>query len=286
LERAYNSGIEKVIITGTTLQDSKDALRLAQTLQPLSKVRLFSTAGIHPTNAADKPVGWQRELIELVSNNQNTIVAFGEMGIDNLRLQHCPLSTQMDTFIEQLQLVKAHDSRKLPLFVHCREASTQISYCFDKVWPNGEELQRSVIIHSFDGSESELKGFLERGFYISLNGCSFKQDGALQVMRKVPLSRLLLETDAPWCQITSTSAAFSLKEAYDSAKEREFKFPWWQVVKKEKHSEEAMVKGRNEPANLVQIFKVMSVLLEIPIAKLAEEVWNNAHSIFWPNQGE
>lgn len=275
LQRAYRSGVHKIIVTGTSVQDSKDAVELCNTLQPSTEVELFCTAGIHPTNAAEKAIGWQRELMQLANANPRAIVAFGEMGIDKLRLQHCPLSVQMQTFIEQLEMVKVQDERKLPLFVHCREAFEEVCECFGKVWPNGEQLERLVVIHSFDGNELELRGFLERGFYISLNGCSFKKTGALQVMQKVPVERLLLETDAPWCQITSTSQAFALKEA-------ECALPVHAVVKKEKHSPEAMVKGRNEPANLVHLVQVMSKVLEISPVELAEAVWSNVHRIFWP----
>ena len=56
---------------------------------------------------------------------------------------------------------------------------------------------RDGVVHSFDGSIEELKDLLDLNLFIGLNGCSLRTDNNLEVVRHLPLERILLETDAP-----------------------------------------------------------------------------------------
>lgn len=71
-----------------------------------------------------------------------------------------------------------------------------------------------------------------------INGCSLKTAENLQVMSGIPLERMMIETDAPYCEIRSTHAGFIHIQTS------------WQSKKKEKHEEQSTVKGRNEPCNV------------------------------------
>jgi TatD DNase family protein len=63
------------------------------------------------------------------------------------------------------------------------------------------------VVHSFDGSPAELRSLLELpSLSVGINGCSLRTEANLQVAASVPLGRLLLETDAPWCDIRQTHA--------------------------------------------------------------------------------
>lgn len=71
------------------------------------------------------------------------------------------------------------------------------------------------------------------------NGCSLKTQENLDVVKQVPVERMMIETDAPWCDIRSTHAGFKFVD---------FKLP---QVDKKKWKPDALVKGRNEPCNIV-----------------------------------
>lgn len=75
------------------------------------------------------------------------------------------------------------------------------------------------VAHSFTGTLSEMEELINMGLYIGINGCSLKTEENLEVVKKLPLERIMLETDAPWCSITSTSAAARYLPKASTAKE-------------------------------------------------------------------
>lgn len=62
------------------------------------------------------------------------------------------------------------------------------------------------VVHSFTGTAAEAARLLQLGFYIGLNGCSLRTPDGLQVARSIPRERILVETDAPYCDLKPTSA--------------------------------------------------------------------------------
>ena len=109
------------------------------------------------------------------------------------------------------------------------------------------------------------------GFYIGLNGCSLKTEANLEVVKTLPVDKLMIETDAPWCEIKPSHASFKFVQT---------KFP---SVKKEKCTEDSLVKGRNEPCCIVQVLEVISAVKNVNIDEFADKVYKNTMDLFFPS---
>ena len=64
----------------------------------------------------------------------------------------------------------------------------------------------SGVVHSFTGSKDEVKQIIELGLFIGLNGCSFKTAENLEVVKTIPVDKIMLETDSPYCEIRKSHA--------------------------------------------------------------------------------
>ncbi|KAL1501957.1 hypothetical protein ABEB36_007179 [Hypothenemus hampei] len=232
LKRSWESGLTKIIITGGSLDESRKAIDLAK-----SDDRLYATVGCHPTRCSEfetndfTPETYLQGLNDLIKNNQEKVIAFGECGLDYDRLQFCSKDVQKKYFQLQLSL---NESLRLPLFLHCRNSATDLQAILKKYSFNG-------VVHSFDGTIAEARNFIDLGFYIGLNGCSLKTEENLETVKVLPEDRLLIETDCPWCDIRPTHASYKYIRDENKA------IP---SVKKEKWTCDSMVKGRNEPINI------------------------------------
>lgn len=80
------------------------------------------------------------------------------------------------------------------------------------------------VVHSFTGDLEEMKELVEMNLFIGINGCSLKTEENLEVVKQIPVDRIMLETDCPYCDIRNSHA---------SAKYVDTKFP--QIKKKEKY---------------------------------------------------
>ncbi|KAI5710435.1 hypothetical protein M8J76_013716 [Diaphorina citri] len=264
LNRAWNAGLEKIIITGTNVEDSISSLKLAQ-----SDERLYSTVGCHPTRCSEfenDPEGYLQSLDKIIKEGGKKVVAFGEFGLDYDRVQYCPVETQLKYFRKQLDLSVTH---KLPLFLHCRNAKSDFIEIMKEYAP---KLPRKGVIHSFDGTPFQAVELTDLGFYIGINGCSLKTKENLETVKSIPEDRLLLETDCPWCEVKPSHAGF----AYIRTQHEK--------VKKEQWKPDKMVKSRNEPANIVQILEIVAAVRGVEREKLGPIIHQNTLRLFFPHE--
>ena len=186
IDRAISAGVEQILLTGTSVRSSKEALALAKEYPET----LFATAGIHPHDA--KTINTESIKILVALLKEKKVVAVGECGLDFDR-DFSPRSVQESCFHEQLSL--AEDVQK-PLFLHERAAFDR----FIAILKEHSSLPEGVV-HCFTGQLKEAKTYLEMGYYIGFTGAitDVRRFAALEeVVRYVPLDRMLIETDAPF----------------------------------------------------------------------------------------
>ncbi|KAJ0174289.1 hypothetical protein K1T71_010435 [Dendrolimus kikuchii] len=262
LQRAWAGGMERMIITGGSLGDSKKAIDLSRT-----DSRLFSTVGCHPTRCNDfiaEPENYLNDLKQLIIENKDKVVAIGECGLDYERLHFCEKDVQLKYFEYQLQLSKDFN---LPLFLHCRAAADDLVHILSK---NKDKVIGGVV-HSFDGSDNALQKILDLGLYIGINGCSLRTRENLEVASKIPSNRLMIETDCPWCEVKPTHPGY----AHVTTK--------FQTVKKEKYNPSSgnQVKGRNEPVNIVHVLEILAAITNEDADDLAMKIYENTNTLFF-----
>ncbi|TYZ68133.1 hypothetical protein PybrP1_000933 [[Pythium] brassicae (nom. inval.)] len=197
LQRAASAGLDAILVTGTSMRASHEALQLVRRVQHRSGgVALFSTVGVHPHDAKDfDPANSVAEMRTLVLENPGTVVAVGECGLDFNR-DFSPRDVQERVFRAQVELAC---ELKLPLFLHERDAhATFVSVL--QPFLDAKRLP-PVVVHCFTGSESELRKYIQMGFYIGLTGfvCMDSRGFKLRTMASsIPTDKLMIETDAPF----------------------------------------------------------------------------------------
>jgi TatD DNase family protein len=144
------------------------------------------------------------------------------------------------------------------------------------------EALRVGVVHSFTGSLEEMQELVSLGLFIGVNGCSLKTEENLAVVKAIPLSRLMLETDAPWCDLRPTHASAKyVKAALDGPAGERLKALYSPAtVKKEKHDPEKMVKGRNEPCAIGQVAAVVAGVKGLDVAEVAAVAERNTRWLF------
>jgi len=214
VQRAKNAGVQKIMVTGTSVQGSRDALRLTRLYPSV----LYCTVGVHPHDAKSWTEATEAELRALAANPE--CVAIGECGLDFNR-NFSPPETQLEVFEKQVAL--ACELQK-PLFVHEREAHSELVSILEVF---GKRLPPTVI-HCFTGSAQHAAKYLDMGFYIGLTGYVWKdksEDGVRRMLEDqlIPLDRLLLETDSPF-MYPNVRAAKVAQHVKDKLSERALQF--------------------------------------------------------------
>ena len=186
LADARSVDVQTIMVTGASLDGSREALELAQ-----DKKHLFATAGIHPHHADQGDEAGLAVIAELAQSDQ--VKAIGETGLDYFR-DFSPRDLQRQSFERHIELAK---QLELPMFLHERDAYPDF---FEQLLPHRQELS-DVVVHCFTGNEAALDAYLELDCYIGITGwiCDERRgQHLLPLVKKIPQDRLLIETDAPY----------------------------------------------------------------------------------------
>jgi TatD DNase family protein len=187
LERAADAGVRRVLITGTTVQASQAALRLAREYPG----QLYATAGVHPHHADEVDDLACQHLTALAA--EQVVVAVGECGLDYFR-DFSPRVAQQHAYHRQLEVAVRIGK---PVFLHQRDAHDD----FVSILREHLDGITGGVAHCFTGGTAEMHEYLDMGLYIGVTGwiCDERRGHALQsAVTELPLDRILLETDAPY----------------------------------------------------------------------------------------
>ena len=186
IQRAFDAGVNAMVITGTSQASSQEAQRIAREYPG----QIFSTTGVHPHDSRNCTMDTIAELRRLAGLEQ--VVAIGECGLDFNR-DFSPRPQQEKWFEAQVTLA---EELQMPLFLHERDADQRFCEILTAV-------RKSVpaVVHCFTGSRESLKMYLDMGLHIGITGwiCDERRGRSLrELVREIPLDRLMIETDAPF----------------------------------------------------------------------------------------
>jgi TatD DNase family protein len=185
IQRALNVGVQRMLLPNIDSHTVDKVFALAERYPD----SCFPMMGLHPTSVKDN---YQEEL-KLIEKelDPGKIIAIGETGID-LYWEKSFLQQQEKVFRTQIGWAQDMD---LPLVIHARESFPEIFSYLDSAGGPGLK----GVFHSFTGTVENLQHALSYDFMIGINGIvTFKNSGLAEVVKSIPMHRLLLETDAPF----------------------------------------------------------------------------------------
>lgn len=187
IARAVETGLERMIVPGTNMESSIKAVEVAEKYP-----QVFAAVGVHP-HEADKVTPEEIEEIEKLALSKEKIVAVGEIGLDYYR-NFSSHENQKKLFTSLVEFAREHD---FPVIVHSREAEEDVL----KILKSKREFNfLRGVLHCFSGDKDFLKEVLAMNFYVSFAGnITFPKANSLrELIKDIPIERLLLETDSPY----------------------------------------------------------------------------------------
>lgn len=186
IERARENGVCMILNAGNNLNELDNQLKLSEKY-PF----IYSAVGVHPHNAEEYPDLKAEVLIEKAKHKK--IIGIGETGLDYY-YDYAPRDLQIKLLREH---IKAAQETGLPIIIHNRESDDDMMSELEKAY---KEKPFGGVIHCFSSSQKLADFALSIGFYLSASGMiTFNKCSELRdIFEKVPLNRLLVETDSPF----------------------------------------------------------------------------------------
>ena len=308
LERAKRVGVREILVTAGTLEEAKAAASKCRMWNEKSFrkssnsisnddreegeededgsegvfPKMYSTVGVHPTRCDEfeekydgSPERYLEALKTVVRENADVVKAIGECGLDYDRLHFCEKETQKKYFQFQFELAKEFD---LPLFLHSRNSREDF---YEILKRNVKHLRKGAVVHSFTGTREEFEELLalDDKIYIGVNGCSLKTEENVNVVQSIPLNRMLLETDAPWCAVKKTHFGNTFLEGGENSNRIQTLFGT--SVKPKKWQKGSMIKDRSEPCQIATVCEIVAGCKETSYEDVAEACYRNSRDLFF-----
>lgn len=180
IEKAHSKGLVAMLITGCTKEENEEILHIASHFD-----YTFPVIGIHPNYASGKNDG---DIIrkQLTKN----VVAIGEIGLDYY-YNTISKEKQKESFISQIQVARENN---IPVVIHMRDSYEDLY----QIIKDNKDVK--FMIHTFSGDLDWAKKFYELGCYFSISGISTYKNAikTVEVIKWLPVERILTETDAPY----------------------------------------------------------------------------------------
>lgn len=249
-QRAKEAGVNKIICVGTSVEASRKCVEIAEKFSD-AQLQIYATVGIHAQEGKGdiNKFGFHYiNIMKKIVESSRKVVAIGESGLDyflenkdkRIRTSEEDKKFQEELFEAQIGLAV---ELGLPILIHCRNAWEEtfslLSTDYRLPTPPG-------LFHSWTGDWGAAKKALDLGFYISFSGIvTFKNAPTVQeVARKMPLERMLLETDSPFL------------------------------------SPHPLRGSPNEPKNVRIVAEFIAQLRNLPVERIAEITSRNAGRLF------
>ena len=182
IEHCQQLGLTHIIVPGVTANTWQHLLHICQ-----QSDMLYPALGLHPTFMKQHHPKHLAQLKQLITTHHT--VAIGEIGLD-FYLENHDKKSQLELFCEQLQIAK---EMELPVILHVRKAHDQTIKLLKQYALKGG------IVHAFNGSEQQAQQYIKLGFLLGVGGVITHEKATRlrQLFSHLPLSALVLETDAP-----------------------------------------------------------------------------------------
>ncbi len=231
LQNAYNNDVKKIILPNIDSGTIKRLMDLSNSYPHIC----YPLMGLHPTSVS-KDYKEELSAVEYWLDKYK-FYGIGEIGID-LYWDTTYLKEQLDAFRYQIKLAK---SLNLPIVIHVRDSFNEVY----SVVQDEQDGTLNGIFHCFSGDEIEAQKVIDVGFMLGIGGVvTFKNSNLNQVIEKVDLKNLVLETDAPYL------------------------------------SPEPKRGRRNESSFLVYVAQKVSEIYQLPLKEVADITTTNARSLF------
>ena len=185
IERAAEVGVTKILLPNIDAASIAGISHLVDTYPNIC----YRMMGLHPCSVKE---GYVQELAAIKAElDSKPCIAVGEIGID-LYWDKSTQNIQELAFIEQCNWALAAN---LPIVIHSRDSTTILLDLLDLHFPNGI----AGVFHCFGGTEEEAQRIIDRNMYVGIGGVvTFKNTTLRDVLKKVPIERVVLETDSPY----------------------------------------------------------------------------------------
>eukprot|EP00357_Protocruzia_adherens_P003185 CAMPEP_0114976902 /NCGR_PEP_ID=MMETSP0216-20121206/2933_1 /TAXON_ID=223996 /ORGANISM="Protocruzia adherens, Strain Boccale" /LENGTH=308 /DNA_ID=CAMNT_0002337887 /DNA_START=210 /DNA_END=1136 /DNA_ORIENTATION=+ len=259
LKRASSHNVDRMLVTAGSIRDSTKAAVMCKNNE--SEVGLYSTVGVHPSSTKEveqrgTATGYFDKMRGIVRKYKDQVVAIGECGLDYDRLFASPKDVQLKHFPPHFDMAEEF---KLPMYLHCRNTGQD----FLNLMKTNRDRICGGVVHCFSDSMAEMLELVDMGMYIGLTGISVRTEESIEVVKKLPLENLMLETDAPYGHIRQTHPSWKYVKTMIPAKP------------KDKYDPNSPVKERNEPCYMQQVLEAVAGVKEMSTEELAAHAYEN-----------